>query len=106
VAMRLREATHISLEEQATWRSDSDAFRQWRFVLERAGILTLQATELQLAEARGFSISLRPLPVAVVNIKDAPRGRIFTLLHELVHVMLNDGGICDLHDADIEAYCN
>ncbi len=46
------------------------------------------------------------MPVVVVNIKDAPRGRIFTLLHETTHVMLNEGGVCDLHDADIEAFCN
>jgi Zn-dependent peptidase ImmA (M78 family) len=46
------------------------------------------------------------MPVVVVNIKDAPRGRIFTLLHETTHVMLNEGGICDLHDADAEAFCN
>ena len=49
---------------------------------------------------------MSPLTVVVVNIKDAPRGRIFTLLHELAHIMLKEGGICDFHDADTEAYCN
>jgi Zn-dependent peptidase ImmA (M78 family) len=106
VASRLRNALEITLEAQATWRSDSEAFRGWRTVIERAGVLTLQTTTLELDEARGFSISRKPLPAVVVNIKDAPRGRIFTLLHELTHVMLNEGGICDLHDADIEAFCN
>jgi Zn-dependent peptidase ImmA (M78 family)/transcriptional regulator with XRE-family HTH domain len=106
VASRLRKAIGVSLPQQSSWRSDGEAFKAWRSLLERAGILTLQATELQLREARGFSISLRPMPVVVVNIKDAPRGRIFTLLHETTHVMLNEGGICDLHDADAEAFCN
>lgn len=106
VASRLREAIGVTIAEQAAWRIDSEAFKQWRLMLESAGMLTLQATTLQLDEARGFSISMRPLPVAVVNIKDAPRGRIFTLLHEATHVMLNEGGICDLHDADAEAFCN
>jgi Zn-dependent peptidase ImmA (M78 family)/DNA-binding XRE family transcriptional regulator len=106
VADRLRKTIGISVERQAEWRSEYDAFKQWRTLMERSGVLTLQATGIPLAEARGFSISLNPLPVIVVNIKDAPRGRIFTLLHEAVHLMLNDGGICDLHDADEEAYCN
>jgi Zn-dependent peptidase ImmA (M78 family) len=106
VANRLRAALGVSVAAQSSWRGDHEAFKQWRLLLERAGILTLQATDLQLKEARGFSISLRPLPVVVVNIKDAPRGRIFTLLHETTHVMLNEGGICDLHDADGEAFCN
>lgn len=106
VATRLRRAIGVSLSEQSKWRVDSEAFKQWRLQLERAGILTMQATDLQVNEVRGFSVSLRPLPAIVVNIKDAPRGRIFTLLHEATHVMLNEGGICDLHDADVEAFCN
>ena len=106
VAKRLRAAIGVSAAAQNSWRGENDAFKQWRILLERAGILTLQATDIQLKEARGFSISLKPLPVVVVNIKDAPRGRIFTLLHETTHIMLNEGGICDLHDADAEAFCN
>jgi Zn-dependent peptidase ImmA (M78 family) len=106
VANRLRMALGVSVAAQSSWRSDNDAFKQWRLLLERAGILTLQATDIQLKEARGFSIGLKPLPVVVVNIKDAPRGRIFTLLHEATHIMLNEGGICDLHDDDVEAFCN
>jgi Zn-dependent peptidase ImmA (M78 family) len=106
VAGRLRDAIGVSMAEQSSWRTENEAFKQWRLLLEQAGILTLQATDLQLKEARGFSISMKPLPVVVVNIKDAPRGRIFTLLHEATHVMLNKGGICDLHDADAEAFCN
>ena len=106
IAGALRSALGVSLSEQASWGGDNDALKQWRVLFERAGVLTLQATDIQLKEARGFSISLRPLPTVVVNIKDAPRGRIFTLLHEAVHVMLNQGGICDLHDADVEAFCN
>jgi Zn-dependent peptidase ImmA (M78 family)/transcriptional regulator with XRE-family HTH domain len=105
-ATRLRNALHITVEEQAGWRQDNEAFRGWRNKVERAGVLALQATNLGLDEARGFSISLSPLPVVVVNIKDAPRGRIFTLFHELTHIMLKEGGICDFHDADVEAYCN
>jgi len=99
VAGRLRQAMRVSLADQTKGRSDSEAFKWWRNVLENAGILTLQATTLKLEEARGFSISMKPLPVVVVNIKDAQRGRIFTLLHEVTHILLSEGGICDLHDA-------
>jgi len=105
-AGNLRESLHVSVAQQREWRTDYEAFKQWRLLLERAGMLTFQATDLELAEARGFSISVRPLPVVVANIKDAPRGRIFTLLHEATHIMLNEGGICDLHDAAVESFCN
>lgn len=106
VAQRLRKATGVSVDAQKRWRGGSDAFRQWRVLLENAGILTLQTNRLPLTEARGFSISMRPLPVVVANNKDAPRGRIFTLLHEAAHIMLNEGGICDFHDGNTEAFCN
>jgi Zn-dependent peptidase ImmA (M78 family)/DNA-binding XRE family transcriptional regulator len=106
VAGRMRRAMRVSLADQTQGRSDGEAFKWWRSLLENAGILTLQATTLQLEEARGFSISTKPLPVVVVNIKDAPRGRIFTLLHEVTHILLSEGGICDLHDGDTESFCN
>lgn len=105
-ASRLRQELRITVEEQGSWRQDNEAFRGWRNKVERSGVLALQATTLPIEEARGFSISMSPLPVVVVNIKDAPRGRIFTLLHELTHIMLKEGGICDFHDDDLEAYCN
>jgi Zn-dependent peptidase ImmA (M78 family)/DNA-binding XRE family transcriptional regulator len=110
---KLRAALGVRTEMQSRWRVDYEAFREWRALLEHAGILTFQATDLELDEARGFSISLKPLPAVVVNIKDAYRGRIFTLLHEAAHIALNEGGICDLDDnqrrnasAKVEAYCN
>lgn len=112
-AGKLRTALNVRTEQQSQWRVDNEAFREWRNVLETAGILTFQASAMELDEARGFSISLKPLPVVVANIKDAYRGRIFTLLHELVHIALNESGICDLDDnqrrntsAMVEAFCN
>lgn len=111
-ASEVRRMLKVTVENQITWRTDYEAFKQWRLLVERAGILTFQASRVDVVEARGFSISNRPLPVAVTNIKDAPRARIFTLLHEIVHILLNDGGICDLHQSSedqssrIETFCN
>lgn len=112
-AGKIRGALGVQTAMQNEWRIDNEAFKEWRSLLERAGILTFQATDLGLEEARGFSISLKPLPAVAVNIKDAYRGRIFTLLHEVTHIALNDGGICNLDDdqrhnagARIESFCN
>lgn len=112
VATDVRQLLSVSLEKQSAWRTDYEAFREWRLLVENIGILTFQANDVEVAEARGFSIAERPLPVAVANIKDAPRGRIFTLLHEVVHILLASGGICDLHETGtdeasrVEAFCN
>jgi Zn-dependent peptidase ImmA (M78 family) len=111
-AEAVRALLGVSLKQQRTWRADYEALKQWRLLIENAGILTFQAPDVDVNEARGFSISERPLPVAVANIKDAPRGRIFTFVHEITHILLRDGGICDLHESEddessrIEAFCN
>jgi len=50
----------------------------------------------------------------VVNIKDTPRGRCFTMFHELTHIMLHEDGLCDLSEESdrapeeqrIEIFCN
>src|SRR5690606_21866088 len=79
------------------------------------GVLVFQATGLELKEMRGFSISEKFLPTITLNTKDSPRGRVFTLLHELTHLALREAGVCNLIDsgngeneeeANIETFCN
>jgi Zn-dependent peptidase ImmA (M78 family) len=48
---------------------------------------------------RGFSLYNAIAPVIVLNAKDSPRGRLFTLLHEFAHLLLRADGLCDRHDA-------
>ena len=57
--------------------------------------MVFQTGEITLEEMRGFTIAERRLPVIVLNAKDSPRGRIFTLMHELTHLMLGQDGVCD-----------
>lgn len=111
---KLRKTIGMRFEAQSQWHTDYQALRNWRAAIESAAILTFQASDVETKEARGFSISDRPLPVSVANVKDAPRGRIFTFLHEVVHVMLNESGVCDITDdrhgnsptAQVETFCN
>ena len=44
---------------------------------------------------RAFSLYFDTLPVIVVNGADAPRGRLFSLLHEYAHLLLHTAGLCD-----------
>jgi len=59
---------------------------------------------------RGFSILDEEVPVIVMKRGgETATARLFTLFHELGHVMLGDGGMCDLQDADsqsVEKWCN
>lgn len=96
---------------QFSWGDHYKALRSWIQAIENVGVLVTQYSGVDVSEARGFSISDRPLPLIAVNASDSPRGRIFTLMHEVAHLALNLGGLCDLHDEvtthqDIEPFCN
>lgn len=112
VAGRLRGFLGVKPAEAASWKTVYDAFNRWRGALEEAGILVFQAEDVEVSEMRGFSLSERLFPVVVVNTKDAVVGRIFSVLHEATHLMLREGGLCDLREESpkaqerIEVFCN
>jgi len=93
---RIRDFLGINEDNQFNFRNHYDALNGWRSAIEKQGVLVFQASGIDLSEMRGFSISEIPLPAIIVNIRDYPYARIFTMLHELVHILLRDGGLCDL----------
>jgi Zn-dependent peptidase ImmA (M78 family) len=114
VARRIRKMLNISLDSQWAWPSGYDTFNNWRRAFERIGVLVLQMTSVDISEVRGFSIGEMPLPVVVLNSKDTVAGRCFTMFHELAHILLHKGGLCDLDDhtrrapaeLKMEVFCN
>ena len=89
VGRRLREALGVSPARQMAWRDEWQAWREWRSAVENIGVLVFQFPKVPLDQARGVSLLHFPAPVVGVNSKElAPGARIFTLVHELVHVAL------------------
>lgn len=91
LALKIRAELGITPEIQSRFGGEHKALNWWRDSLESKGILVFQATAVDVSEMRGFSLTDRPLPVVVVNIKDSPLARIFSMLHELVHVSTAKG---------------
>jgi Zn-dependent peptidase ImmA (M78 family)/DNA-binding XRE family transcriptional regulator len=118
IAERVRTMLDVPVEAQLGWSDKYVAFNSWRSAVERQGILVFQTGGTRTLvvsprEARGFSIADRPLPVIVTNSKDAVTARCFTLLHEVTHVLLRSGGLCDFHERRsweevdrVEVFCN
>lgn len=100
----------VDIDEQLGWQGAYEALRGWRGAVERAGILSFQMSGIEIDEARGFAAADRPLPLVAFNSADSVRGRIFTLFHEVAHVLL---GASTLHsrspfesDDETEQWCN
>ena len=92
VAARLRSALGVSLEAQTAWASGWQAWAPWRRAVEELGVLVFQFPLVSLIEVRGLSLLRHPLPVAAINPKESiPEARNFTLIHEVVHLMLANG---------------
>ena len=74
-----------------------DHLNVWAAALEEAGVLVMATSGGQVspAEMRALSIYHAVLPIIMVNGSDAPRGRLFSLLHEYAHLLLHTGGLCD-----------
>ena len=114
VAARIRDKLGVSLDTQFGWANHYEALHQWKAAVERIGALVFQTEKLPVTEARGFSLSFDVVPVIVLNSQESVRGRIFTLMHELAHLLLRSGGVCDLHDDEpspsendrVEVFCN
>ena len=95
------------------------ALKFWKQTVEAKGILVCQTSvnthlSVELGTVRGFCIAQNPFPVIVVNPKDSPYGRIFTLIHELVHIALGESVIqnTNFEESDppnldpVEVFCN
>ncbi|PTX95720.1 XRE family transcriptional regulator [Opitutus sp. ER46] len=88
VAERLRAALGVSPMHQREWSNEWQAWAAWRTAVERLGVLVFQFSKIPPEEARGLALLRTPLPVAAVNPKEIPEIRAFTLIHEVVHLML------------------
>ncbi len=107
---RVRAFLGISIEAQKLFPSGHAALNAWRQSIESQGVLVFQASRIPLAEMRGLCIPETPMPVIVLNSKDTPEARAFSLLHELVHLLLGQSGIYSTemgrHLPNIEAFAN
>lgn len=111
VGIRLLETLGVTQQQRENWKTPYDPYHAWRAAIERLGVLCFQISSVDIVEARGFSIGQHPLPVIAVNAADAVAGRVFTLLHEFVHLTIGNAGTCDLQEnsgehLDVEVFCN
>ncbi len=78
-------------------KNEKEAFEWWREKLEDLGIFCFEL-KLNPREVRGASLWLKNYPFILVNHEDmeAFSGRIFTLIHEYIHLISQkEGIICD-----------
>jgi Zn-dependent peptidase ImmA (M78 family) len=71
------------------------------------GNLGTHHTDIDVRFFRGFALADNVAPFVVINEKDSRAAWAFTLLHELVHILLGETGISGYNgDEEIEKFCD
>jgi Zn-dependent peptidase ImmA (M78 family) len=89
---RYRKEFGLTEDIQKKMKSPYELFSFMREILEKKNILVFQIPML-LEDARGFTLVDSTPEVVVINSKDQIEARVFTLLHELGHVLLHESGV-------------
>jgi len=90
----IRNLLNVPLEDQLNWESENKAYREWRHAVERHLSIFVFQFSMPMNEAQGFCFSdFHPYAI-VTNSKHSYSGRIFTIFHELAHILKHHSGIC------------
>lgn len=114
VAKRISKLLGINEDLRSHWHTIYDAFNGWRNAIESQGVLVMHLNKVEVQELRGIAIAEEIFPLIAVNGKDSVAGRIFTLIHEFVHLTLGATGMSNLilvtrpttTEQRVEQFCN
>jgi len=93
VATAVRQVFGISTKDQKAWSTPAIAFDGWRTALETSGYLVFLFS-IGKDSCRGFSLWDELAPVVAVNTSWNESARIFTLFHELAHLITGTNSAC------------
>ena len=89
----IRTLLGVTVEEQLAWESPSKALQAWRAMLQNLGVLVFQLP-LGRNACRGFSLWEERAPLISINTAWNTEARIFTLFHELAHLLTRTDSAC------------
>lgn len=114
-AAKARSYLGIDAKLQRSWKDTDQALKAWRRAVEDKGIYTFKNTFKQ-KDVSGFCLYDAEFPIIYLNNTTAPTRQIFTILHELGHILTATGGVTKRDDSyinkltgpdrQIEIFCN
>ncbi|MHA1988938.1 MAG: ImmA/IrrE family metallo-endopeptidase [Promethearchaeota archaeon] len=93
----IRDYLKVELEEQVSWKKNDVALEQWRKIIEDNGIYVFKNSFKQ-KDISGFCLLDKQFPVIYLNNSNSYSRQIFTLFHELSHILLELNGFTKTKD--------
>jgi Zn-dependent peptidase ImmA (M78 family) len=100
MAGRVREYLRITLADQSAWPDDETALKAWRQSLHDVGIFVFKDA-FRVEGYSGFSLYDDLFPIIYVNNSSTKTRQIFTLFHELAHLVFHTSGLDTIDDSYI-----
>ncbi len=97
IAKRVRDYLGIPIEQQFSWKDEEVALEHWRKALISVGVYVFKDSFRQ-DDFSGFCLYDDEFPIIYVNNTTAKTRQIFTLFHELAHLLFHTSGIDTLED--------
>ena len=114
-AEKVRNYLGITLSQQFSFRGTDQAFKAWRHALENSGVFTFKDS-FSDRFLSGFCLVHEEYPVVMINNSNSFTRQIFTLIHELGHILYGVNGVTDINEdyfkfltskeKRIEIHCN
>ena len=108
LAQQTRAYLGISVEIQANWRDAKEALENWRESVEAKGLFIFKEA-FRDDSVDGFCLVHEQFPVIYLNNSRSSVRQIFSLFHELAHLLLGEHGITrgiNPGGDQIEVFCN
>jgi Zn-dependent peptidase ImmA (M78 family) len=101
LASEIRKYLGVTIEQQASWKSVDKAMEAWRDAFAQVGIYVFKDA-FHAKAYFGFCLYDDEFPIIYVNNSCSKTRQIFTLFHELGHLLFHTSGIDVLDDEFIK----
>lgn len=91
----------VDLPEQTSWSNADEALKRWRATVQDNGVFVFKRSFKQ-KDVSGFCLYDDTFPLIYVNNSTAKTRQIFTLFHELAHLLLGTSGVAKVNDRFIK----
>lgn len=115
LTQRVRQYLGVDIEVQTNWPDAEASFKNWRDIVESMGVFVFKRAFKQ-ADISAFCFLDPQFPIIYINNSTAFSRQIFSLFHELAHILFGTSGITKAdttyigslagRNRDLEVACN
>lgn len=98
IGLGIKQYLNIPLSFNKKKEYGGNPFNYFRKKLEEKGIIVAQLSGVELFEMKGLSIYEDNFPIVAVNNRDYERSKVFSLFHEVAHLIRRSSSLCLIND--------